>query len=58
MSLYFVEKAGMRSKVRQISMTSLGHIEDSDWPDGFFDEGLRSALELVQAQRSRAKARG
>ena len=52
-SLYFVEKDGLLSRVRRISMTSLGHIEESEWPSGFFDEGLRSALELVQTQRAR-----
>jgi len=55
-ALYFVEKTRGRSEVRRVPIQENGHIETSEWPDGFFAEPLKDAMRLAQLQRdARAK---
>ena len=56
-AVYFVERENGRSRVRQIPLTEDGGIARDEWPRGFFEEGLRDALGLAQAQADRAGAR-
>lgn len=55
-ALYFVEKAGTISAVREIPIESNGHIKADDWPYGFFEDGLRLSLALASEQ-AKATAR-
>lgn len=49
-ALYFVEKSGSVSSVREIPISNKGHIRADDWPQGFFEEGLKESLALVTEQ--------
>jgi hypothetical protein len=55
-SIYFIERENGNSKVREIPLTADGGIPRDEWPRGFFEEGLRDALGLAQAQADRATA--
>lgn len=62
-ALYFVEKAGTISSVREIPIEPNGHIRAGDWPHGFFEDGLKLSLALASEQakasaKPRAKAKG
>jgi hypothetical protein len=50
-ALYFVEREGDESRVREVSIEKNGHIPD--WPKGFFSESLRESLALAAAQDRR-----
>lgn len=50
-ALYFVEREGDESRVREVSIEKSGHIPD--WPKGFFSESLRESLALAAAQDRR-----
>ena len=50
-ALYFVEREGDKSQVREVSMKQNGHIPD--WPKGCFGESLRESLALAAAQDRR-----
>lgn len=50
--LYFVEKYGKSSKIREIDINALGHINKENWPKDFFADKLAGSLELAQAQRA------
>ncbi len=50
-ALYFVERRGLRSSVRKVEISELGHIEPDEWPSNFFGDKLNGALELASAQR-------
>jgi hypothetical protein len=47
-ALYYVEREGARSSVRQIPIKEDGFIESSQWPRGFFEESLVEALRLAR----------
>lgn len=49
-ALYFVEKKGDSSKVREVSILENGHILPSEWPKDFFGDALRDSLALANAQ--------
>ena len=50
-ALYYTEKDGEKSKIREIPIEKNGHIKLEDWPKGFFQESLRESLGLAEAQR-------
>jgi hypothetical protein len=52
-ALYFVEREGSESRVREIDIRDNGHIRREDWPRGFFEEGLREAVGLASSQLKR-----
>jgi len=49
-ALYYVERVGQKSHVRQIPMYSDGSIAPDTWPKEFFGESLRDAVGLAEAQ--------
>jgi predicted ATPase len=49
-ALYFVEKRDGKSTVREIPITTKGHIEPDRWPVGFFEDGLKESLALATQQ--------
>lgn len=49
-ALYFTEKDGEKSKIREIPVEQNGHIKLEDWPKGFFQESLRESLGLAATQ--------
>lgn len=49
-ALYFVEKKDGVSRIRPIPIQNNGAINREEWPQGFFEEGLREALGLATAQ--------
>jgi len=53
-ALYYVERSGVQSLIREVEIQQNGHIKPSDWPRGFFGESLKDALALAAAQ-SRGK---
>ena len=55
-AIYFVEKDGDISTIRQIPLQENGRISPEVWPKGFFEETLRESLGLV-AEQSRAGAK-
>lgn len=52
-ALYFVEKHGGESTIREVPIEPNGHITSDEWPRGFFAETLRESLALAAAQSSR-----
>lgn len=52
-ALYFVEKNEGESAVRKMRVSQWGDIAKADWPDGFFQDGLREAMALTSAQIKR-----
>jgi hypothetical protein len=54
-ALYFVEKEGVNSSVRQVPIEENGHISDESWPKGFFEDSLRESLGLAAMQSRRKK---
>lgn len=52
-AIYFVEKRGDASHIRQIPLGENGDIEPDVWPAGFFEDSLREAIGLASEQASR-----
>ncbi len=52
-ALYFVESDKGDSTIRKIDISPDGHIEPSEWPEGFFEDSLREALDLAVTQSIR-----
>lgn len=50
LGIYYVEVTGGRSSVREIPIKSNGHIEEEEWPKGFFGDALKEAMALTRAQ--------
>lgn len=50
-ALYYTEKDGGETKIREIQIEKNGHIKIEDWPKGFFSESLKESLGLAAAQR-------
>ncbi|MBX3046653.1 MAG: DUF3696 domain-containing protein [Anaerolineales bacterium] len=49
-SILFVEKRSSGSQVRNIPINDAGHINEQDWPMGFFGESLKEAFGLAISQ--------
>jgi predicted ATPase len=49
-ALYFVERDMYLSTVREVPIDRNGHIDQEDWPKGFFGESLSESLALAAAQ--------
>jgi predicted ATPase len=54
-AIYFVEKDKTTSVIREIPIEVDGHIDNSSWPSGFFEESLKDAFALSSAQIQRSK---
>ncbi len=54
-ALYYTEKDGESSKIREIPVEQNGHIKLDDWPKGFFQESLRESLGLAATQQRQVK---
>lgn len=50
-ALYYTEKDGEKSTIREIPVEQNGHIKLEDWPKGFFQESLSESLGLASTQR-------
>ena len=48
--IYYVERKDDKSTITNIPIQLDGHIEDTRWPKGFFDESLSESLELAWNQ--------
>ena len=55
-ALYFVDRSDGRSVIRAIPMSNGGFIKPTDWPKGFFQESVREAFALADAQNRRRDA--
>jgi predicted ATPase len=53
--LLFVEQHRRESKIREVPISDLGHIEGDDWPNGFFESSLQESIALADAQISATK---
>jgi hypothetical protein len=53
-AIYFVERRGLRSTIREIPIGGNGHILAAEWPTGFFGDSLRESLALATSQSRRA----
>jgi predicted ATPase len=49
-ALYFLERSGTETTVREVPIGPDGHVESGDWPAGFFEDTLRESLALAAAQ--------
>lgn len=47
-ALFYVEKPGATSSLREIPIAKDGHIEPDKWPVGFFEDALSDALRLAR----------
>ncbi len=52
-ALYYVERAQTASVVRRIPIRPDGHIDEKEWPAGFFEDSLNDALDLAAWQAKR-----
>ena len=52
-ALYYVEKRGGRSTIREVQIEANGHVSREEWPRDFFQDGLRESLALAAAQAER-----
>lgn len=50
--VYFLSKDGIQSRIRPVTIQPDGHIDQEEWPAGFFSETLRESLTLAEAQFS------
>jgi len=53
--LYYVNKQKGKSSVKEIVIQPNGHIENGEWPVGFFEDSLREALGLAMLQGRKTK---
>lgn len=49
-AIYFVEKEGHDSRIKEISLQKNGHINPIDWPKDFFAETLKESMALASEQ--------
>jgi hypothetical protein len=54
-AIYFVERDGKASKVREVPLGEDGGLQSDAWPAGFFDDALRESLALAAAQHRSAR---
>ena len=52
-ALYYVEKEGSESTLKEVPIQANGHIEPDYWPRGFFEDGMKEALDLAVLQAER-----
>lgn len=57
-ALYFVERHGGVSSIRNVPIGDDGHIPVDKWPEGFFGDALGEALALADAQAERGQGNG
>lgn len=50
LAIYFVEKKGDVSTIREINIEKDGHIENEQWPKDFFADSLRESMLLAKEQ--------
>ena len=55
-AIYFVERTGETSTIKDVPLKPNGHIEQSDWPSGFFEDSLKESFALASAQMRRRDA--
>lgn len=55
LKIYFVEKTGLESSFREVSVNEYGAIKD--WPEGFFDQSQSEAEAIIMASVSKRQAR-
>jgi predicted ATPase len=53
--IYFVEKPGIESVYREVSISETGGIKN--WPAGFFDEAEKNSEAIIRAQMEKARKR-
>lgn len=53
--LYYVEKTGGTSSIREVPIEDDGHINSETWPKRFFEDALSESLALASAQYERSK---
>ena len=56
-AVYFVEREDGKSTVRPVPIKENGHIDQRDWPSGFFQEPLEESIALATAQSRRRNPR-
>lgn len=54
-AIYFVEKDGTDSKIKEIKLQENGHINPIDWPKDFLGESLKESIALASIQSKRRK---
>jgi predicted ATPase len=52
-AIYFVERRGDESHIREIRVREDGHIDPRLWPAGFFEDALRESLGLATEQATK-----
>lgn len=57
-ALYFVDRSEGSSTIRAIPISNGGFIKPTDWPKGFFQESVREAFALADAQNRRRRDAG
>ena len=53
--LYYVERTGETSSIREVPIEEDGHINSDEWPKRFFEDALSESLALASAQHERSK---
>jgi len=56
-AIYYIERVGDESKIREIRLEGNGSVRANDWPAGFFDDSLKESLSLAQDQYSATRRR-
>jgi len=56
-ALYFVERKGDHSQIRQIEIGPNGHIDPQEWPADFFGDTLQESLALARSQAKKLSNR-
>jgi hypothetical protein len=51
-AIFYIDRPGEASRIRELPLEDNGHISTEHWPDGFFDDTLRESLSLAKAQSS------
>jgi len=54
-AIYFVEREGHESTIKEIKLQEDGHIKPIDWPKDFFGESLKESLAMASQQAKRKK---
>jgi predicted ATPase len=55
-AVYFAEASDEGSRIRRVEIQPNGHILPDDWPKGFFEDSLREAFAIAEAQARRHDA--
>lgn len=54
-ALYYVEREGDKSSLREVPVAGNGHIDADSWPKDFFGDTLEESMALVRAQAARKR---